>query len=721
MTCYLPKETLPRKLVGEAVAVDFGIHAKLTLSNGVKIDFEPQETEKLKTPQRKFERATRPEMTLLFIHDHVTIARVIPRRGRLHEFALRSRVLRCGCGWTCGRDQNAAPLILRKGLDLSPDQAVGEGGRHTDLRVQSLCPCEPSSRRKPPPLGGRRHKQLKNSSQIRTLFLPHLRFVRAHKTSQGMAKEAKESIMNTRMPKGKPPKIFQGVHARLVFPEKEDERAVLDLMRRFSSATRYAYNRLLEGKTREELKREDGPLCGLFGLNTRYADGAIEKAQALIASAEELGQDPRKVVFGGRKLFEGLKRKHLSGKALLALKRKWKEKRQGFLYSRGDATKKGNANLRLEPRDGTLWLRANLGNGAYVCALVRTSHPQLKTLLQRAYASLPYNVSLHLKDGRIYAHFSWSEELPPPVHTKENGVLGIDVNADPYHLALAVVSPDGNFARYFTLSLEEVDSAPNKGAKEITLWKIAHQVVAIAEECGVAIATERLKYLRKSWRGDGSGRRFRRKQHRFAYRSLLEKIHSLARKRGVEVIEVVPRDTSTIGALKYAPQLSLSKDVAAAYVIGRRALGFEERLPKGYKALLKDDAFLAHAQGFYRSRLQEFQNLKEAEKNPYLKRRFSREIGKAKTALRLVSSLQGSPGSWRKSTDGRNFPGVNPWRVLRVGLFLPLLGLEVPRDLSRLKPILHFTSLPPGSWKGWKLGLGPHPGGGPRCSNVRFC
>jgi predicted transposase len=111
------------------------------------------------------------------------------------------------------------------------------------------------------------------------------------------------------MPEAKAPKLFLGVHARLAFLKKEDEQAVLDLMRRFSSATRYAYNRLLEGKTREELKRESGPLCRLFGLNTRYADGAIEKAQATLDSAKELGQDPRKVVFGGRKLFEQLKRK----------------------------------------------------------------------------------------------------------------------------------------------------------------------------------------------------------------------------------------------------------------------------------------------------------------------------------------------------------------------------------------------------------------------------
>jgi hypothetical protein len=194
----------------------------------------------------------------------------------------------------------------------------------------------------------------------------------------------------------------------------------------------------------------------------------------------------------------------------------------------------------------------------------------------------------------------------------------------------------------------------------------------------------------------------------------LEKIHSLARKRGVEVLEVDPQDTSTIGTLKYAPQLHLSKDVAAALVIGRRALGFEEKLPKGYEALLSDRSFLAHAEGFYGSRLQELQKLREAEKNPYLRRRLSRDIRKAKAALTLVSSLQSSSGSRKGSTNGRNPSGTNPWRVLRVGLFLPLLGHEVPRDLSPLKPVLL------GSWERWKRGRDPHPGGGSACSNVRF-
>ncbi|BDB11199.1 IS200/IS605 family accessory protein TnpB-related protein [Thermus thermophilus] len=499
-----------------------------------------------------------------------------------------------------------------------------------------------------------------------------------------------------------------GSHAR----GTADRRSDLDLLV-VAPAVRYAYNRLLEGQTREELKRADGFLCTSFRLNTRYADDAILKAQAVLDSARERGEDPRKVVFGGRKLFQQLKRKHLSGKPLKELKREWRERRQGLLYSRGDKTKGGNLNLKLFVRYGVLQLRINLGDGSYAHALVKTGHPNLSALVERVYASLPYNVELSLKDGKVYATFTWEEEPAPLLATKEKGALGIDINADPYHLALAVVGADGNLKRHLTLSLEPVDRAENRGAKELVLWKVAHQVVSLALEHGVAIATERLKHLPKGRRGDGSGRVFRRKAHRFAYASLLRKVHSLARKRGVQVVEVNPQDTSTIGMLKYAPQLSLSKDAAAAYVIGRRALGFKEKLPKGYGKLLRDERFRGHVQGFYASRVRELRAKKAQERNPYLRRRLFREIGRAKRHLSLFSSLQGSPGSQEGSTEGRNSPGVNPWRVLRVGLFLPLLGREVPRDFSRLKPILFR-----GSWEGWRGCLGPHPGGGPECANV---
>jgi len=73
-------------------------------------------------------------------------------------------------------------------------------------------------------------------------------------------------------------------------------------------------------------------------------------------------------------------------------------------------------------------------------------------------------------------------------------------------------------------------------------------------------------------------------RHYFGYRSLLEMVRLLAKREGIEVIEVDPAYTSVIGMLKYAPQFMVSKDVAAAYVIARRGLGLKERIPYNYIA-----------------------------------------------------------------------------------------------------------------------------------------
>jgi putative transposase len=45
--------------------------------------------------------------------------------GKKHHLSLSDRIIKCECGWKQDRDVNAALVILRKGLGLSPDQAVG--------------------------------------------------------------------------------------------------------------------------------------------------------------------------------------------------------------------------------------------------------------------------------------------------------------------------------------------------------------------------------------------------------------------------------------------------------------------------------------------------------------------------------------------------------------------------------------------------------------------
>jgi hypothetical protein len=58
-------------------------------------------------------------------------------------------------------------------------------------------------------------------------------------------------------------------------------------------------------------------------------------------------------------------------------------------------------------------------------------------------------------------------------------------------------------------------------------------------------------------------------------KKFLQKLKRVAMIKGVEIAEVNPAYTSVIGMLKYVPQLNTDKDIAGAYVIGRRALGYK--------------------------------------------------------------------------------------------------------------------------------------------------
>ncbi|MFZ8826119.1 MAG: hypothetical protein ACO2OT_04700 [Candidatus Caldipriscus sp.] len=62
---------------------------------------------------------------------------------------------------------------------------------------------------------------------------------------------------------------------------------------------------------RKELKEL---LAQKYGINTLYSDSAIFLAQQTLDFCIERGQNPKKLAFGSRELFEKLKKKHLTGK-----------------------------------------------------------------------------------------------------------------------------------------------------------------------------------------------------------------------------------------------------------------------------------------------------------------------------------------------------------------------------------------------------------------------
>jgi len=369
--------------------------------------------------------------------------------------------------------------------------------------------------------------------------------------------------------------------------KRKDKQKLIKLMRKQSSAIRMAYNMLKELE-KEKAKNPHSQiyhrLRQLFpDLPTKYIDSAIYKAK----------QYPKDkiVVFGGKRLFEKLCKKHLTGKARERLKKQWRELRQGTLIAIGSKhkTAQGNLLLRLMELDGKLHLRITKGNREFIYARV----------------------------------------------------------------------------------LRESSNSKDKG---------------------------NLKKLKKGTRGDGKAE-LRKRLHQWNAEKFLQKLKRVAMLKGVEVVEVNPAYTSVIGMLKYAPQLNIDKDVAGAYVIGRRALGFKEDMPKNYEKLLKDKAYLEFSLKRYEEREKELRELLEEETNQYKRNALESELKNVedvkKLLVNLIQSLQ-SESSSCKGANGRNSKQgrvakitlQSAWQVLKVALLFPILGKVLPRDLSPLKPVL---------------------------------
>jgi IS605 OrfB family transposase len=484
--------------------------------------------------------------------------------------------------------------------------------------------------------------------------------------------------------------------------KKEDKEKLIKLMRKQSSTIRTAYNMLKElekEKARNPHAQIYQRLRQLFHeLPTKYIDSAIYKAKQYPTN--------KPVVFGGKRLFEKLCKNHLTGKERERLKKQWKEQRQGTLISIGSKSDKGNRLTRFEDLNGQLHLRITTGNREFMDAKVLREPSNNKDkwitfmamLLEswQTQSYFPYTVELKLRDGEVYGSVSFEIPTPKVKYTKKNGVIAIDTNASPIHLAIAEVSKTGELLSYQTISLHHLLglSQNSKGHQE---WILAHQLLDIATQKGKAIAVENLKKLKKGMRGDGKAT-LRKRLHHWNAKKFLQKLKRVAMIKGVEVIEVHPAYTSVIGMLKYAPQLHIDKDVAGAYVIGRRALGFKEDIPENYEKLLKDKAYLEFALKKYEEREKKLRELIEKESNEYKRNAIKSELRSVENEknllVNLIQSLQSEPSSC-EGANGRNPEqgetkkvSQSAWQVLKVALLFPILGRILPRDLSPLKPVL---------------------------------
>jgi hypothetical protein len=157
---------------------------------------------------------------------------------------------------------------------------------------------------------------------------------------------------------------------------------------------------------------------------------------------------------------------------------------------------------RFENINGQMHLRITTGNKEFIYAKVLREPSNNKdkwltfmTMILESWQTknyFPYTVELKLRDGEIYGSVSLEIPTPEVRYKRENGVIAIDTNASPIHLAIAEVSKTGELVSYQTINLHHLLGL-YQNSKDYQEWILAHQIVDLAIQKGKAIAIENLK------------------------------------------------------------------------------------------------------------------------------------------------------------------------------------------------------------------------------------
>lgn len=348
--------------------------------------------------------------------------------------------------------------------------------------------------------------------------------------------------------------MIQVIHGELW---SEDFAQLNDLIKDFQSCVRYCYNRFhkepnLKFNDVRKLAKTKYPT-----LNTRQISDAVVQGQSLQTRHKD-----NKIIFGGRKAWEEYKAGNIT-------KEQWSNQRDKQIYLRGDSTKSGNLNARLVGDT----LRLTVGTRKWVSYKLfapEKFQAKLKDLLKSETA---YNIRLVRKDEQ---HFKiiidYQIETPTPIIGFENGVIGVDTNPD--RIAIANITKDGNLIEAKSFINNRILYG-SRDKRDYDLGCLVNQVVNYAKQENKGIVFESLEFKKdfKQYQ-----KKWNRKKSNFVWKRFVELLERKCVQHGIKYKKVNPAFTSIIGKYKYRWMYKVNIHESAAFVIGRRGLGFNEKL-----------------------------------------------------------------------------------------------------------------------------------------------
>jgi IS605 OrfB family transposase len=338
--------------------------------------------------------------------------------------------------------------------------------------------------------------------------------------------------------------------------------------------------------------------------------GKQQRLQHLRARLREvqrrLGAGQVSVCRGGRRLLKARHSLDAAGMTRDQWRATWDAARL-FLTADGEADKAwGNETIRWNPDQGWLEIKlpaplarlANRPHGRYrLSCPVAFTYRGDEVAAQAATGAVRYDIALDAASGRWYLDASWRTPAAPAPSLSElrqAPVVAVDVNAG--HLAVAVVTPDGNILGVpFTvpLDLAGLPAATRDGRLRAAISGLIatakdHQARAVVIE-DLDFAEARAEGRERSGNRPSRGRRgraFRRAVSGIPTRKFRDRLVQMTCNAGLAVVAVDPAYTSRWGAEHWLAPLrahhpQASGHHAAAVVTGRRALGHRARRRAG--------------------------------------------------------------------------------------------------------------------------------------------
>ncbi|GEM_PF-1378003 len=324
----------------------------------------------------------------------------------------------------------------------------------------------------------------------------------------------------------------------------EDKKELENLMFRFGRARRRAYSLKWKGVWKADIERI---LQEETGLNSRYVKDAYHSIKDL----------PPHITFGGKRN----QRLRMKGKIS---KEEYRKRRNSILISRGEKSKKGNLNIRLNLN--TMELRINCCNGKYIYPKVYIPKKYLEKYGKYLEGSHPYTVIIKRLDNDKGFKVCFIVDVET-AEREGSKVIALDINAG--HTDFAVMDKKtGKFVAVGKFHHHETQYTRRERRIHL-LHKLVDRIGVIAKHFDADVVVGKLET--SSFNGSRKASRVIHNMPQYRFRQILS--YKLLLKYGVRVLERSEAYTSVVGKV-LGKMIGLDVHKASAIAFALKAVDY---------------------------------------------------------------------------------------------------------------------------------------------------